>query len=304
MTNALSIDLEEYFHPSELGIPPDTGRWCAMPSRVERQTQEVLALLNRHSVSATFFVLGWVAERHPGLVLQIRSAGHEIACHSYAHRLIYNLTPASFREDTKRAVAAIAEACGSRPTAYRAPSYSITDRSFWALEILVECGFTRDSSIYPIAHDRYGISGFNRFAHTLRTPSGTIYEIPMATTRLNKRRVAPVAGGGYLRLLPYRYTAAGLRRLNLQEQQSGCCYFHPWEIDPDVPRLTKSRISHWRTYCGISGMRAKLERLLEDFQFSTLSAVFPLRPGDPSAFDAPSEPPRLATENRVQPRYA
>jgi len=280
MTNALSIDLEEYFHPSELGISPDAGRWGAMPSRVERQTHEVLALLNRHSVSATFFVLGWVAERHPGLVLQIRNAGHEIACHSYAHRLIYDLTPAAFREDTKKAVTAIEDACGVRPTAYRAPSYSITDRSLWALEVLVECGFTRDSSIYPIAHDRYGIRGFNRFAHEIRTPSGTIYEIPMATARLNKRRVAPVAGGGYLRLLPYRYAAAGIRRLNLQEQQPACCYFHPWEIDPGVPCLTNSRISRWRTYSGLSGMREKLGRLLTDFRFSTLSAAFPWKPED------------------------
>jgi len=278
MINAISIDLEEYFHPTELRVPSYTRQWCAMPSRVERQTLEVLEFLNRHSVSATFFVLGWVAERHPALVLQIRNAGHEIACHSYAHRLIFDLTPASFREDTKRAVAAIEDACGIRPTAYRAPSYSITDRSLWALEILVECGFTRDSSIYPITHDRYGISGFNRFAHALRTPSGTIYEIPMATARLNKGRVAPVAGGGYLRLLPYRYTAAGLRRLNLQEQQPACCYFHPWEIDPGVPCLTTSRISRWRTYSGLSGMRVKIERLLTDFQFSTLSAAFPWSP--------------------------
>jgi polysaccharide deacetylase family protein (PEP-CTERM system associated) len=282
MTNSISVDLEEYFHPTELGIPPDEDRWCAMPSRVERQTQDVLALLNRHSVSATFFVLGWVAEKHPALVLQIRNAGHEIACHSHSHRLIYDMTPAAFREDTERAVDAIENACGIRPTAYRAPSYSITDQSFWALEVLVECGFTRDSSIYPIAHDRYGIRGFNRFAHSIRTPSGRIYEIPMATTRLNEKRVAPVAGGGYLRLLPYRYTAAGLRRLNLQEQQPACCYFHPWEIDPDVPRLTNSRISGWRTYCGLSGMSGKLERLLTDFQFSTLSAAFPLKAEDQS----------------------
>lgn len=277
MINALSIDLEEYFHPTELGIPAELDHWCSLPSRVERQTDEVLALLNRHSVSATFFVLGWVAERHPALVRQIRTAGHEIACHSYSHRLVYDLTPAGFRADTERAVAAIGDACGIRPTAYRAPSYSIVGRSFWALEILVECGFTRDSSIYPIAHDRYGISGFNRFAHPISTPAGTIYEIPMATTRLNRRRVAPVAGGGYLRLLPYRYTAAGLRRLNLQERQPACCYFHPWELDPEVPHLTRSPISRIRTYGGLSGMRAKIDRLLTDFRFSTLSAVYPLQ---------------------------
>ncbi len=276
MINTLSIDVEEYFHPSELGIPADVTRWRSMPSHVVRQTNEVLDILGRHSVSATFFVLGWIAESQPDLVRQIHRAGHEIACHSHTHRLVYDLTPASFREDTKRAIAAIADACGIRPTAYRAPSYSITERSFWALEILAELGFTRDSSIYPIAHDRYGVRNFHRFPQEIPSPSGVIYEIPMATAKLSAKRVAPIAGGGYLRLLPYAYTAAGLRRLNVEEQQPACCYFHPWELDTEVPQLTSSRVSRWRTYHGIAGMRRKLERLLSDFRFSTLSAAFPL----------------------------
>ena len=276
ITNALTVDLEEYFHPSEVGLPPDGDQWRGMPSRVERQTDIVLELFRLKSVTATFFVLGWVAERFPALILRIRNAGHEIACHSYAHQLIFDLTPQGFRDDTQRAVDAIGMACGVQPTAYRAPSYSITGRSLWALEILIECGFTRDSSIYPIAHDRYGIQGFNRFAHKLETPSGSIYEIPMATTRLSRHRIAPVAGGAYLRLFPYRYTAAGVRRLNREERQAACCYFHPWELDAHIPRLTTGAISRWRTYHGLSGMQAKLERLLTDFQFSTLSTAFPL----------------------------
>jgi polysaccharide deacetylase family protein (PEP-CTERM system associated) len=303
MINALSIDLEEYFHPTELHVPTDIQGWCTMPSRVERQTDEVLALLHRHSVSATFFVLGWIADKHPALILRIRNAGHEIACHSYSHRLIYDMTPAVFREDTKLAVRAIEDACGVRPVAYRAPSYSIVGRSFWALEILVECGFTHDSSIYPIAHDRYGISGFNRFAQILHTPAGPIYEIPMATTRLSKTRVAPVAGGGYLRLLPYRYTAAGLRRLNLQEQQPACCYFHPWELDPDLPRLTRNPISRLRTYHGISGMAAKLEHLLTDFRFSTLSSVYPWRSEHQGIFQVAEKPSRFAQEAKTATPY-
>lgn len=278
MTNALSIDVEEYFHPSELRVPADPALWNTMQSRVEAQTDTILAMLERHSVHATFFTLGWVAEKHPALVRRIFQAGHEIACHSYLHRLIYNLTPAEFREDTKRAVGAIGDACGVQTTAYRAPSYSITERSLWALEVLVECGFTRDSSIYPITHDRYGISGFNRFAHSLQTPSGPIYEIPLATTRLSGKRDAPVAGGAYLRLLPYRYTAAGIRRLNREEKQSACIYFHPWELDREQPRLTKSAIARLRTYGGIASMTGKLERLLADFAFSTLSEAFPLVP--------------------------
>lgn len=288
MKNALSVDVEEYFHPSELRIPADAEQWSARPSRIERQIHEVLELLDRHSVSATFFILGWVAETQPALVRRIASAGHEIACHSYAHQLVYDLTPLQFREDTNRAVAAIAEACGVRPRSYRAPSYSITRRSLWALEILVQCGFTRDSSIYPIIHDRYGISGFNRFAHLLETPSGPIYEIPVATTLLNRKRIAPVAGGAYLRLLPYCYTAAGIRRLNHKEHQPACIYFHPWEIDPEQPRLTNSTISLWRTYGGLSGMRKKLDRLLKDFQFSTLSSAFPLAPDEPKASETRS----------------
>ena len=284
MINALSIDLEEYFHPTELGIPVDLERWSAMPSRVERQTNEILELLARRSTSATFFVLGWIAEKHPGLISRIARAGHEIACHSYSHRLVYDLTPEAFREDTKRAVSAIGDACGAVPTAYRAPSYSIVGKSLWALEVLVECGFTHDSSIYPISHDRYGITGFKRFAHSISTPSGSIYEIPMATTRLNSRRVTPVAGGGYLRLLPYRYTSAGLRRLNLLEGQPACCYFHPWEIDANLPRLASGPIARWRTYTGLSGMQQKLERLLTDFRFSTLSLAFPLNSSQPAAF--------------------
>jgi polysaccharide deacetylase family protein (PEP-CTERM system associated) len=247
-----------------------------MPSHVVRQTHEVLEVLDRHSVSATFFILGWVAERQPDLVRQIQRAGHEIACHSHMHRLIYDMPPAAFREDTHRAVAAIADACGIRPTAYRAPSYSITERSFWALEILAELGFTRDSSIYPIAHDRYGVRNFHRFAQEIPTPAGSIYEIPMATARLSSRRVAPIAGGGYMRLLPYAYMAAGLRRLNLEEKQPACCYLHPWELDADVPQLTRSRVSRWRTYHGITGMRKKVGRLLSDFRFSTLAQAFPL----------------------------
>lgn len=276
MINALSIDVEEYFHPSELGIPPDVARWRSMPSRVVTQTRDILDILDRHSVSATFFILGWVAETQPQLVRQIQSAGHEIACHSYAHRLVYDMTPREFREDTQRAVDAIADACGVMPTAYRAPSYSITERSFWALEILAELGFTRDSSIYPIAHDRYGMRGFHRFSQEIPTPAGAIYEIPMATAKLSRARVAPIAGGGYLRLLPYAYTAAGLRRLNLEERQPACCYLHPWEVDPAVPRLTTNFVSRCRTYHGITGMGRKLERLLVDFQFSTLSTAFPL----------------------------
>ncbi|HYK61789.1 MAG TPA: XrtA system polysaccharide deacetylase [Bryobacteraceae bacterium] len=279
LTNILTIDLEEYFHPTEVQrvLPPD--RWASLPSRVEPQTDWVLELLDRHSARATFFVLGWVAERYPSLIRRIAAAGHEIGCHSYAHQLVYDLTPsnsaatpsAHWKRSTRRLPASPHGA--SAP--YRAPSYSITSRSLWALEILGACGIRCDSSIYPIAHDRYGIPGFARHAHALQTPAGPILEVPIATAQLSHGTVAPVGGGAYLRLLPYRYTAAGIRRINSQDRQPACVYFHPWEIDPDHPRLAAGFASRFRTYTGLRGMRRKLERLVSDFRFSALESVYP-----------------------------
>jgi len=275
MLNIISVDVEEYFHPSEVARFAPMEQWSTLPSRVEEPTRRILHLFSQHEVHGTFFILGWVAERYPHLVREIAAGGHEIACHSYAHRLVYDLRPVEFEADTKRAVAAIEDACGISPRAYRAPSYSIVTRSMWALEILIQCGFTHDSSIYPISHDRYGIPGFGSSARTLLTPSGPILEVPIATVKLSRHRVAPVGGGAYLRLLPYRYSAAGIRRLNFEEQQPACIYFHPWEIDPNIPRLAHGWISQLRTYGGLSGMERKLERLLTEFQFSTLGEVHP-----------------------------
>jgi polysaccharide deacetylase family protein (PEP-CTERM system associated) len=274
MRNILTIDVEEYFHPAEVQAFIDPRDWSLHPSRIAGQTETILELLERHGVKATFFVLGWVAERQSRVVRMIRDSGHEIGCHSYAHRLIYGLTPDEFRQDTERAVAAIEDACGVTPMAYRAPNYSITRESLWALEILAACGFTHDSSIYPIAHDRYGIPGFDRHAGILLTRSGPILEVPAATAQL-WQGVTPVGGGAYLRLLPYTYTSAGIRRINGAEGKPACIYFHPWEIDPQQPRLARSRVARLRTYAGLDGMLGKLERLLRDFQFSSLQEVYP-----------------------------
>lgn len=275
MINALTVDIEEYFHPAEVQRYTSANNRLFLESRVEQQTDRVLELLNQHSVSATFFILGWVAERTPAVVRSILKAGHEIGCHSYSHDLVYEMTPDRFRQDTMRAVAEIENAAGVRPRAYRAPSYSITSRSLWALEILVECGFEYDSSIVPIPHDRYGIPGFSRHARTVCTPSGSILEIPVATAQLTRRTVIPVGGGAYLRLLPYRYTAAGIRQVNLLEKRPACIYFHPWEIDEEQPRLATSMISRLRTYSQLAHMREKLGRLLTDFRFSTITSVYP-----------------------------
>ena len=244
-------------------------------SRVGPQVETVLDLFERSQVTATFFILGWVAERYPKLVRRIAACGHEIGCHSYAHRLVYDLSPSEFRQDTRRAVRVIEDACGVTPTSYRAPSYSITASSRWALDILVEEGFTHDSSIYPIAHDRYGIPGFYRHAEILQTASGPIQEVPIATVKVGKIAVTPIGGGGYLRLLPYCYTAAGIRRVNRVEDKPVCVYFHPWELDARQPRLASGLVSRMRTYRGLDTMQRKLESLLTDFRFSTLTNVFP-----------------------------
>jgi polysaccharide deacetylase family protein (PEP-CTERM system associated) len=275
MLNIISVDVEDYFHPSEIQRGVDASTWSSLPSRVDSATGRILDLFARYQVQATFFILGWVAERSPALVRRIASEGHEVACHSYAHRLVYELTPDQFRQDTVRAVKVIEDACGRTARAYRAPSYSIVRDSFWALDVLAELGFTHDSSIYPIAHDRYGVPGFGRHVQTIQTSSGPLVEVPIATVQLSGTRVAPVGGGGYLRLLPYRYTAAGIRRLNRTEEQPACMYFHPWEVDPDQPRLAKGLLSGLRTYAGLRGMHGKIERLLRDFQFSTLTSVHP-----------------------------
>ena len=273
ITNVLSIDVEEYFHAQEIQPVVDSGRWSSLPSRVEAQTNLILDLLADHKVSATFFVLGWVADRYPCLVRRIAEEGHQVGCHSYAHRLIYELSPKQFRADTEKAVYAIQRACGKTPLVYRAPSYSITSKSLWALDILAEHGFTHDSSIYPIYHDRYGIPGSERHPYVIETAAGPIREIPIATVRLSSNRIAPVGGGAYLRLLPYRYTAAGIRRINVRERQPACVYFHPWELDSHQPRLAEGLLSRLRTYGGLMGMRQKVERLLDGFRFSTVAAV-------------------------------
>jgi polysaccharide deacetylase family protein (PEP-CTERM system associated) len=285
MLNALTIDVEEYFHPTEVQSTISQSDWDGLPSRVEAQVERILATTENLKVKATFFVLGWVAERHPCVVRAIHAAGHEIGCHSYWHRLVYDLSPEEFRRDTQRAVAAIQDACGATPRVYRAPSYSITSRSLWALEILVEEGFTHDSSIFPVSHDRYGIPGFERHARSVETKSGPLLEVPVATVQVGKTGVVPVGGGGYLRLLPYRYTAAGIRRVNRDERQPACIYFHPWELDPDQPRLPLKPISRLRTYTGLHGMSKKLDCLLRDFRFGTLSEVYPVAAGERKTFE-------------------
>ncbi len=216
--NALTVDVEDYFHVSAFAQAIDRRDWDKWPLRVEKNTHRLLDLFDEYQVKATFFVLGWVAERQPGLVREIAVRGHEIACHGFSHQLVYNQSPEVFREETGRSKSLLEDIAQSPVRGYRAASYSITARSLWALDILAETGFEYDSSIFPIRHDRYGIPGAEEKPHQLMTPEGrTLIEFPLSTAKMLNYRV-PVAGGGYFRLYPYWLSRAGLRQINRQQQ--------------------------------------------------------------------------------------
>jgi len=243
------------------------SQWDSYPCRVENNTRRLLDILDEHATPATFFILGWVAERFPGLVREIVARGHEPACHSYWHRLIYTLDPEEFRQDTRRAKDAIEQAAGSAVYGYRAPSYSITARSLWALEILAELGFTYDSSIFPIRHDIYGTPDAPRAPFRMTTAGGPLLEYPITTFRCFGKHNLPVGGGGYLRILPFWYTRFGISRAR-REGLPLIVYLHPWEIDPDQPRIQAPLKSRCRHYTNLDKMDGRLRRLLGYMHFT------------------------------------
>lgn len=249
----------------------DRERWDAMPSRVEDSTRRLLDLFARHEARATFFVLGWVAERHGKLVREIADRGHELACHGYGHELVYDLGPERFRRDLRRARDAIRDAAGVEVEGYRAPSYSITRDSLWALPILVEEGFTWDSSIFPIRHHRYGIPDFHRHPVLLDVGGARLREFPLTTLRLGPLNL-PLAGGAYLRFLPPALFRLGFARLAAAGEPT-VLYLHPWEVDPEQPRQPvgwKVRVNH---YHNLHRVEARLRRLLESHPFAPLGDV-------------------------------
>ena len=268
--NVFSVDVEDFFHVEAFADVVDRSQWDHFPSRVVGNTHRLLDLLAVHKVEATFFILGWVCERQPELVREIVSRGHEVACHSYWHRPIFKLTAAEFREDTRRAKETIEQTSGSQVLGYRAPSFSITRQSLWALEILAELGFTYDSSIFPIAHDVYGIPDGPRRPTTVRTPSGPLVEFPMTTFSVRSRNL-PVGGGGYLRILPFWYTNWGLRAAEKQGVPF-ILYVHPWEVDARQPRLPGRFRSRLRHYTNLHKMERRLHRLLQLFSFTSFRA--------------------------------
>lgn len=276
MMNALTIDVEDYFHVTafERQIRPDT--WDKYPLRVEANTLRILDLLDEFRLTATFFVLGWVAERVPALVKEIYRRGHEIASHGYGHQLVYRLTPQEFRNDVSRAKKILEDICGKQICGYRAPSYSITSKSLWALDTLLEEGYSYDSSIFPITHDIYGIPGAKRFPHQISTHSGNIREFPISTFPLKVggwNCQLPVSGGGYLRLFPAELVKRAIQAINGREQQPAIVYFHPWELDPGQPRIKTGLKSRFRHYLNLDRMEHKVRHLMGNLRFSSVQDV-------------------------------
>lgn len=272
MVNAMTIDVEDYFHVSAFdGVVP-RSRWDALESRVCANTERVLQILDDAGVRATFFVLGWVGERYPGLVRQIAARGHEIASHGYAHRLVYDQSPLAFREDVRRAKRLLEDVAGVHVSGFRAPSYSITPRSLWALDVLIEEGYRYDASIFPIRHDRYGIPVSAPHVYRIERDGGSLVEVPASTLRLGTMNL-PVGGGGYFRILPYAWTRWGIARINRVDRRPAVFYLHPWELDPGQPRMAAGRVSTFRHYTNLSRTEQRLRRLLQDFAFGPMDSV-------------------------------
>jgi polysaccharide deacetylase family protein (PEP-CTERM system associated) len=270
VVNALTIDVEDYFHVSVFeGLVP-RSEWGNLESRVRANSERMLEILD--GTKGTFFVLGWVAERFPDLVRKIAAAGHEVASHGFEHRLVYDQTPRAFREDVRRAKAILEAASGAAVIGYRAPSYSITPQSLWALDILIEEGYRYDSSIFPVRHDRYGIPLSPRHPYLIKRPSGTLLEAPASTTALGPFNL-PVAGGGYFRILPYGWTRWGIDRVNRTERRPAIFYLHPWEIDPGQPRLQAGALGRFRHYRNLDKTEQRLRQLLIDFRFGRMIDV-------------------------------
>lgn len=272
MRNALSVDVEDWFQVGAFEGVIDRGDWETLPRRVEANTDRVLELFAEAGVKATFFTLGWVAARHPALIRRIAEAGHEIASHGWDHRRVFTFTEAEFRDDIAKARAALEDASGQRVTGYRAPSFSIDARTPWAHPALAEAGYAYSSSVAPVKHDHYGWRESPRFAW--RPVEGAdLIELPVTTVDVAGRRMA-AGGGGFFRLLPYAFSDWAVSRVNGRDAQPAIFYFHPWEIDPDQPRVPNAPLkSKLRHYTNLSVMRGKLLKLLHAHEWTRTDEV-------------------------------
>lgn len=271
LDGTFTVDVEDYFHVSAFASVIRPEDWDHYECRVVESTRRILEIAASHSTRGTFFILGWVAERYPELVREIQSAGHEIGCHSYWHQLVYELGPKRFRADLVKARDTLQSITGTSVQLFRAPSFSVTRESLWALDILIEEGFTTDSSIYPIRHDRYGIPGSPKAPHAISTAAGSILEFPGMTCKVAGLTV-PVGGGGYLRLFPWTVTSRLLRQIRSESRPLNV-YLHPWEVDVHQPRIAASLKSRFRHYQNLKTMAPKLSKLLTEFQLGTMSDV-------------------------------
>lgn len=270
--NAMSVDVEDWFQVQAFAeaIPRDEWEW--LPRRVEANTEQVLERFAEAGLRATFFTLGWVAQRHPALVRRIVEAGHELASHGHGHERVEAIGAEAFRADIRRARLLLEDIGGVAVRGYRAPTFSIGPRTPWAHAILAEEGYDYSSSIFPVRHDLYGAPDAPRGPHRPH-PNGVL-ELPMTTVRAFGRSL-PCSGGGWFRLAPYRLFQAGLQRVNRTEARPGIFYFHPWEVDPDQPRVLQAKpLSRFRHYTGLASMGGRLDRLLRDFAWGSMSDVF------------------------------
>ena len=266
--HALSFDVEEHFQVAAFWSVARRREWDQLSSRVERNTRKIADLLSEHSTKATFFVLGWVAERHPDLVKGLAQQGHEIASHGYGHELVHTQTPTQFREDVRRSKQILEDLIGRQVVGYRAPSFSITSRTEWAIPVLIEEGYRYDSSIYNRFRSTEGSRVTRAGTYQLETEAGTIWEVSPSTMNACGLQL-PVAGGGYFRLFPYAVSKMFLKNLEKQGSQL-VMYFHPWELDPDQPRMEGSVVSKFRHYLNLRKTEARLHQLVTDFRFTSI----------------------------------
>ena len=273
MINALTFDIEDYFQVEAFKDYVSFEEWLSYPCRVDENTQKILDILDEREVKATFFILGWVAERFPDMVRKIADGGHEVASHGYAHQMVYKQTQDEFEADLVKSVEILEAIAGTKVVGYRAPTYSIIEKSYWAFDLLIKHNFLYDSSIFPITHDRYGVPDGERFPYLVqREDEASIQEFPLSTLRFGKWNF-PIAGGGYMRLLPYWVLKMGIRHLNRQ-QRSGIVYLHPWELDPDQPKIRNIPPgTRFRHYLNLHSTADKLRRLLRDFEFAPARQV-------------------------------